>query len=394
MDVLFLAHITDPILPIPPVRGGAPETLLFSIIEAFGDLDVGVISPWVRSLGRSPRDQNGRIRYSHVIVGDRAPREYRGRARHLWRKTWGIARERRYLGKAAATIREWSPKVIILNNRLHYATSLRARGLEQPIILYQHNVPSSRYLCRHRSSVTAVIAVSSFVLLSMRSYILDGDPEGHVVHNGLDPTFWMPNRASDTAHPDRCEVLYVGRLDQNKGAHIILKAIPKVLRAKPEAQFVFVGASRHDLPEGQLGNSSYEIGLRLLAERTSPSNITFAGNLSGKKVVEACQRASLGVVPSLCEEAFGMTVIEGMACGLPMICSRRGGIPEIITHEKDGILIDNYLDPDEWARQIIRLLDDAELRARLGRNARQTVLERFTIDRMVKDFRAYIERFL
>ncbi len=394
MDVIFLGHITDPILPIPPVRGGAPETLLFSIIEAFSDLDVGVISPWVRSLGPTPKGENRGIRYSHVIVGDRAPKEYRGRAVHLWRKAWGMARERRYLSKAAAIIREWSPKVIILNNRLHYATSLRARGVNQPIILYQHNVPSSGYLCRHCESITAVIAVSSFVLLSMRSYILDGNLEGHVVHNGVDPTFWTPSTASGTAHPDRREVLYVGRLNQSKGAHIILKAIPKVLQAKPEAQFVLVGASRHDLPDGQLGNSSYETGLRRFAERVGADNTAFAGNLSGEKVVEACQCASLGVVPSLCEEAFGMTVIEGMACGVPMICSRRGGIPEIITHEKDGILVDNYLDPDEWARQIIRLLDDEELRARLGRNARQTVLERFTIDRMVKDFRAYIERYL
>ena len=155
-----------------------------------------------------------------------------------------------------------------------------------------------------------------------------------------------------------------------------------------------IGATGHDAQTGKLSNSRYEASLQALAQKIGPGSVRFCGNLTPDRIAERLRSAAIGVVPSLWEEPFGMTVIEGMACGLPMICSRRGGIPEIITHEKDGILIDNYLDPDEWAGQITRLLDDEGLRARLGRNARQTVLERFTVERMVKGFRAYFEKFL
>ena len=284
---------------------------------------------------------------------------------------------------------------MIINNRLHYATCLRERGVKKPILLYQHNVLSPGYLQKHYRSVTAIIAVSKHVLLAARSSLFGQDLQGGFVHNGVDPAFWSPADPT-TLSAGAPRVLFVGRLAANKGAHIVVQAMPGVLRRHSGAQLVVIGASRHDLPEGNIGDSAYEKQLTRLAKQLAPNNITFLGNLPPDSVVKEYRRTTIGLMPSLgfAVEGHPMTVLEGMACGLAMICNRVPGVPETITHQKDGILIDNYLDPDEWARQIVRLLDDEELRARLGRNARQTVLERFTIDRMVKDFRAYIESFL
>ncbi|MCD6327013.1 glycosyltransferase family 4 protein [bacterium] len=259
---------------------------------------------------------------------------------------------------------------------------------------YLRNVQPASYLRSHCPSLDGVIAVSKHVLLSIRSALRNTKIDGAVIHNGLDAGFWV-RETKDKFLSDRSQrITFVGRLHETKGAHIVLRAMKYVRHRYGKAQLVIIGATSHDAQTGQLTNSRYEAALQKLAHGLGPGSVLLAGNLPPNQIVQRMANASIGVVPSLWEEPFGMTVIEGMAGGLPMICSRRGGIPEIITHEKDGILIDNYLDPEEWAKQIVRLLDDEELRTRLGHNARQTVLERFTIDQMARDFRSYIEKFL
>ena len=82
-------------------------------------------------------------------------------------------------------------------------------------------------------------------------------------------------------------------------------------------------------------------------------------------------------------EAFGLVVTEAMACAKPVIGTQSGGIPEIITHGKDGFLFP-VRDAQKLAELLLGLVRSPELRQRIGAAARQTVLERFTIERQVR----------
>ena len=77
------------------------------------------------------------------------------------------------------------------------------------------------------------------------------------------------------------------------------------------------------------------------------------------------------------KEGFGITVAEAMSAGLPVIVSDRGGVPELVNHMEDGIIVDAY-NPHEWADYIITLWNDRELYDKLSKNGHNTYLSRFT----------------
>ena len=87
----------------------------------------------------------------------------------------------------------------------------------------------------------------------------------------------------------------------------------------------------------------------------------------------------VGVVPSLLQEPFGLVNIELMACGLPVIASRVGGIPEIVLDGVTGLLVEPN-DPQALSEAMAKLLDDPELRKRMGENARKHVVQNFSLE--------------
>ena len=91
--------------------------------------------------------------------------------------------------------------------------------------------------------------------------------------------------------------------------------------------------------------------------------------------------------PSRWPEGFGLTLIEAMAAGKPVIGTRMGAVSDIIRHEVDGLLVPPE-DPVALAEAIARLLQDHALAERLGRAARTRVREQFSLERMTSEIEA------
>jgi glycosyltransferase involved in cell wall biosynthesis len=89
---------------------------------------------------------------------------------------------------------------------------------------------------------------------------------------------------------------------------------------------------------------------------TGLRNVEFAHRVSDMR--EVYRRTRLLIVPSRWEEGFGMVALEAQSCGIPVIASRRGGLPEAVGD--GGLLIDDYLNPDAWAAAIEGVLNDSE----------------------------------
>jgi glycosyltransferase involved in cell wall biosynthesis len=102
------------------------------------------------------------------------------------------------------------------------------------------------------------------------------------------------------------------------------------------------------------------------------------GRLPPGDLVRVYEAADLGVVPSVSEENMPLAALEMMACGLAVVASRVGGIPEVVTDGVTGRLVDlpNVVDP--WRDAVAELITDVDRRAALGEAARATVLDRFT----------------
>ena len=146
-----------------------------------------------------------------------------------------------------------------------------------------------------------------------------------------------------------------------KGVRVLVEAIPFILNAFPEARFVIAG-------RGPL--------LETLQQRVAALQIShkvyFPGFVSDDEAVGLFCIADVAVFPSL-YEPFGVVALEAMACGAPVIASRVGGLMHTIEDNVTGLLVPAG-DPDALADKLRQVLLDADLRERLGANARAHAL--------------------
>ena len=103
------------------------------------------------------------------------------------------------------------------------------------------------------------------------------------------------------------------------------------------------------------------------------------GNIPNHKLPEILNQHELFILPSLWE-SMPKTLLEAMSCGLPVIGTATDGTREVIKHGKNGILCDT--DSNSIREAIITLMGDEELKQRLGVNARKTIEERFSLEKL------------
>jgi glycosyltransferase involved in cell wall biosynthesis len=167
--------------------------------------------------------------------------------------------------------------------------------------------------------------------------------------------------------PTGHDVVFVGRLQRTsrwKGVEVLLSAFARM--ASPEARLVLVGDG-DDVP-----------ALRAQAESLGVADrVAWRGALHDADLVRAYQQAAVVVLPSLTEaESFGMTLVEAMSCGRPVVGSDVGGIPYVVRDGVDGLLVPPG-DADALAAALDRLLASPSERMRLGDAGRQAAVERW-----------------
>ena len=165
---------------------------------------------------------------------------------------------------------------------------------------------------------------------------------------------------------DRNLILFVGRFDRHKGADILLAAFAKLAQQRPRIRLAYVGP---DAGLSSNGGGVLKFGDYINAKIPSAlfERIEYRGLLPDIELEKLRTEAYLTVVCSR-YETFGSTVIEAMATGCPTIATHTGGIPEIITDGRNGLLVPPE-DVGGLTEAITRLLDDPNLALRLGGQA-------------------------
>lgn len=179
----------------------------------------------------------------------------------------------------------------------------------------------------------------------------------------------------DPAHP---VILFVGSNMHRKGVPDLIKAAPAVLQKFPGARFLVVG-----------NDKSVDNFKGLCSELKVDQNFDFAGWHSQADLLDYYQKASIFVMPSL-TEALGVTFLEAMAAGVPVIGTNVGGIPEIIKDGVNGLLVP-VASPSSIADAINALLSDKELRGRLASNARFSINQFDVANMMACTYQLYRE---
>jgi glycosyltransferase involved in cell wall biosynthesis len=184
---------------------------------------------------------------------------------------------------------------------------------------------------------------------------LHAQPTGRceVLLLGVDQTRFFPS-SQLSAEP---RVLFVGDIMEAKGVFDLLLAWAQVKRACPHASLTMVASA--DYTKGLFSREMQSLGV--------DSSITLTGPLPNPAVANLLRQSRLLCLPSH-KEGTPLCVMEALACGLPVVATRVGGIPDIVEHEKTGLLIDKG-DVEGLAAALVTLLRDPSQCARMGQVA-------------------------
>lgn len=188
-----------------------------------------------------------------------------------------------------------------------------------------------------------------------------------VIYNGVDAEVFFPGQESKSP----LTILSVGNLIPIKGHGLLLRAFARVSERGPGSSLEIFG----DGPErDRLVRLAEELGIR--------ERVSFRGRQSREKIAEAMRRCAVFALPSS-YEGLGCVYLEAMASGKAAIGCRGQGIEEIIEHGKNGFLIPPG-DEAELSESLRMLLQNEELRGRVGSAARNTILQRHTFRRQAQ----------
>ena len=372
----------------PRILGGAERSvaLLAEGLHRAGH------EPWVLTLTEGPREERGEVHgvpviriptpnlyFPYLPSPPAAPR------RLLWHllDSWNP----RVPGRVRAILREVRPEVVHTNLLVGFSVAVwqaaRAEGLpivhtlrdyyllcpRSTMFKNNRNCPSICPTCRpfalprRRASalVDTVVGISRFILQRHLRFGYFPRARTRVIPNAVARPQSAPPVSPD---PEGFRIGFLGRLVPAKGLHLLLEAFHRLPHRHAELWIA-----------GQ-GPADYEASLK--KRYGHDPRIRWLGFVPVERVLS---RVSVLVVPSLWHEPLGRVVIEAYTWGVPVVASRRGGLPEIVQEGRTGFLFDP--DEPEGLHRILRqLADHPEQLAPLRKQARAYARE-FSVDRMV-----------
>lgn len=215
-------------------------------------------------------------------------------------------------------------------------------------------------------------------LVAISSYVLDA-----YAHVRAKPWLRIDNPVSQEffAVADRAEagrILYAGSITEIKDLLTLLRAVERLVPLYPGVRLRLAGRATSDAYERQVRAFVETHGLQ--------EQVEFLGLLSRDELLEEYSRCALLVLSSLQENA-PMAVIEAMAAGKPVVATRVGGVPDLVSEGETGYLVP-VGDDLTMAERLADLLGDAALRERLGRQARAVAQGRFGVERVAGEYYA------
>ena len=259
--------------------------------------------------------------------------------------------------KLRKIIKEINPDIIHTHRYVLPYVYISNFGINKKIVHTVHNIAKKEvgrkqqilqyFLFRKRNIVP--VAISPIV----RETIIDLYKIKNVpmVYNGINIETCKSKQQYDIS--DGGIILHVGRFSEQKNHRMLIEAFAKVQKVKKNVKLLLIG-------QGEL-----ESEIRKIVQNLEVTEkVVFAGVRENVKDVMSI--ADIFVLSSF-YEGMPMTIIEAMACGLPIVATRVGGVPDMICNGEDGVLVG--VNASELADALIELLDNKELRERYGKAA-------------------------
>ena len=282
-----------------------------------------------------------------------------------------------------ANIRHIKPDIIhVHGTRAGSLGRLAAISIRTPVIYTEHlwtkhyKLPSR---LAHRMQIiglwfldmftTLNIAVSQAVKDFMIENQISRDKKIIVIYNAIEPPHSMQKKAKIFSNKEII-IGTVGTLNVQKGMQYLIAAMPQIIKEFPKVCLEIVG------------DGPYRKNLeKLIRKMKLGSSVKLTGFI--KDIEEEMAKFDIYVQPSL-SESFGLAIIEAMSLGLPVVATNTGGIPEVVTTGKSGILVESAK-PAALAGAILELLRDTQKAVKMGKLAAEDVKIKFNLKDMVQE---------
>ncbi len=373
-----IAFICTEKLTVPPIRGGAIQILIDGIapyISEKHELTIYCIT--------DPELPDQEIRNGIEYI--RIPRED---------YNIGVAKQllRRYHMKQAYDL-------IHVYNR------------PRDILLYKSAIPDSRFVVSlhnemfRESKISAemgnlairavdqIMSISNYIGRTIVTRFPSARTKVRTVYSGINLNLYKPIW-SEEAQSRRDElrrhygvtekkvILFVGRLSEVKGPHILIQAMEQVIQEHEDAALLIIGSKWFS----DDGMDAYNLGIRRLAESLGEGRVVFTKFIVPSEIPSHFLIGDIFVCSSQWQEPLARVHYEAMGAGLPIITTNRGGNAEVIKSGDNGIVIDDYNNPDAFGTAINSLLSNRSEAMRLGKAARATAEIRFGFEHAAERF--------
>lgn len=361
-------------LPVPPVLGGAIQTYISGTLphlSKFHDITVlGISDP-------SLPDQET-IDGIHYV---RVP----GKIFEIYRE--GVVR---YV--------ESNPfDLIHIFNRPRLVMPVRNAAPQAKITLSMHNdmfnpekiTPEEAKAAL--GEVSNIVTVSNYVGNVISALYPEASSKIRTIYSGVDSERFLPRN-----HPkmqkirnelrqangleNKTVILFAGRLSSNKGVDKLVRALPELSKKFKDLALVIVGSkwfSQNDVTD-------YVAYVRALAKKL-PMPVVTTGFVAPDEIQNWFAAADLFVCTSQWQEPLARVHYEAMAAGLPIVTTARGGNPEVILLNENGLIVENPEDPGCFAEKISQILSDKSLMKRMGEKGRELAVSRYNWNRVASE---------
>lgn len=290
-----------------------------------------------------------------------------------------------YARKVVREVTRSGAELVEVHNRPAIAAFIKSRLPRTPVIFYLHNDPetlselnSSAKRAAFLRSVDQVICVSQFLRERFIAGV-DGEAKVTVIYNTLNYGA-LPEPAEKQQN-----IVFVGRMVPEKGGLVLAQSLALIADQLDGWTVTFAGAAKFGLG---MPTTDYERSVVATLGQLGPS-AEYLGGVDHRQILKLFARASIAVVPSLCDEAFGRTLLEAMSANCACITSGRGGLPEVAG--ASAIVLQD-LKPEVLAENILKLVQNSALRSELQLKAGSDVRQRFDIqtecNRLLGTYRA------
>ena len=387
-----IAILTCGMLPIPAVQGGAVETKIDFCLEHNNRMklhDITVYSPWNKEASMHPALSSDVNHYVFIDVCSRKAK--------IARKLYGFLHDGEYYNyfieyyfeRVYSHLKKQNYDCIVLDNCPGYVLKLSQRGYQKIILRLGNDLLNSTSKCNEQifNNVSKIMTCSNYI--GSRVATIRQDNKIQTLYNGIDIKAFS---SEGELHKNRTEIglsdkdfviVYSGRVNKDKGVSELIDAM-LILRDKPNIKLMIIGSTF-------FANAANEDDFVLsLKERGKviEDRIIFTGFIPYSQMPSYLRLADIAALPSMWEEPFGLTIVEALAAGLPLITTRSGGIPEICEGVATIVERDDIV--NNLTLAILDLYEHPEKRKQMNSGALERA-KRFSKENFTKNFFSAIE---